>query len=124
MLLRPGCHGQDLSQSVCAMLGKLDCHLHRIDDPAEDDFPSCPAGISLEQFRDRGQFLSAGAVVSFQGTKDLVQGMEQDASQVGELLLGALAHSNEIINKDNEVAQQPFLEVTIRSGVVQVGCRD
>ena len=85
---------------------ELDGHESSIQDPTQNNFSSFPVAVALEQFFFGSGFFTKGAVGRGKGSKDVVQGMQEDTTNVGKGDRRALSQGNNVINKDISSGQR------------------
>jgi len=90
--------GKDFSEALLAMLREVNGHCVGVDDPTKNELDCTPRAVNFSQLLDGKGLLSGRGVDGRQGTKDLVDDLEQCPTYTA-LILFALAKSNKIVDE-------------------------
>jgi hypothetical protein len=84
--------------SAKAMGRQFDVKVHRVNDPAQNNFSCGPCRLSLAKFFDRDRFLVKAEISGIQGAKNLVHGMNQNLADCAEASRSALGKGDKMID--------------------------
>jgi hypothetical protein len=91
---------QQFVKPVEAMGRQFDGKVHRVNDPAQNNFACGPCRLAFAEFFYGDWFLAKAGISGIQGAKNAVHGMKQNLADCAEASRGALGKGDKIIDVD------------------------
>jgi hypothetical protein len=91
---------KELLKAEATMGREFQSHEERIEDPTKHNLASLPISIAFQEFLDGSRFLASGEVTRLERAKDLIDGMQEHATDLATTMFVALNQSEVIIHVD------------------------